>query len=59
MTPYEPLYRRKCRSPVKWDKVGEKSLPGPKEILFMEGKVHLNREHIRVAQCKQKSYADD
>ena len=27
--PYEALYRRKCRSPLCWDAVGEKAILGP------------------------------
>ncbi|KAF3642557.1 hypothetical protein FXO37_22455 [Capsicum annuum] len=29
MAPYEALYRRKCRSPIRWFEVGETSLFGP------------------------------
>ena len=33
MPPYEALYGRKCRSPLHWDKVGERALVGP-DLVF-------------------------
>ncbi|XP_073041823.1 uncharacterized protein [Primulina eburnea] len=32
MVPYEALYGRKCRSPLYWDEVGEKSITGPELV---------------------------
>ena len=32
MAPYEALYRRKCRSPLCWDEIGERELTGPEII---------------------------
>lgn len=32
MTPFEALYGRKCRTPLCWFEVGEKSLIGPQLI---------------------------
>ena len=32
MAPYEALYRRKCRSPVCWEEVGERALAGPELV---------------------------
>jgi hypothetical protein len=29
MAQYEALHRRKCRSPLYWDEVGERQLLGP------------------------------
>ena len=29
VAPYEMLYRRKCKSPVHWDEVGERCYLGP------------------------------
>ncbi|GKU89641.1 hypothetical protein SLEP1_g3755 [Rubroshorea leprosula] len=59
MAPYEALYGRRCRSPICWTDVGERSLLGPELIQQATKKVHLIREHLRVAQSRQKSYADN
>ncbi|XP_073137551.1 uncharacterized protein [Henckelia pumila] len=32
MTPFEALYGRRCRSPLFWDKVGERQVEGPQMI---------------------------
>ncbi|GKV13749.1 hypothetical protein SLEP1_g24732 [Rubroshorea leprosula] len=59
MAPYEALYGRRCRSPICWTDVGERNLLGPELIQQATEKVHLIREHLRVAQSRQKSYADN
>ncbi|GKV48698.1 hypothetical protein SLEP1_g55501 [Rubroshorea leprosula] len=59
MAPYEALYGRRCRSPICWTDVGERSLLGPELVQQATEKVHLIREHLRVAQSRQKSYADN
>jgi len=58
MAPFEALYGRKCRSPVCWTEVGESSLLGPELIQETTEKILQIREHLRVAQSRQKSYAD-
>ncbi|KAK6138509.1 hypothetical protein DH2020_027748 [Rehmannia glutinosa] len=58
MAPYEALYGRKCRSPLYWSEVGEKKILGPElveQTVQMIGKI---RDKIKVAQDRQKSYAD-
>ncbi|KAH0776336.1 hypothetical protein KY290_007747 [Solanum tuberosum] len=47
-TAFEALYGRRCRSPVGWFEVGE----------FAIEKVQLIRERLKMAQSRQKSYAD-
>ena len=32
MAPYEALYGRKCRSPIHWDKMGERKFLGPELV---------------------------
>ncbi|GKV24406.1 hypothetical protein SLEP1_g34021 [Rubroshorea leprosula] len=59
MAPYEALYGRRCKSPICWTDVGERSLLGLELIQQATEKVHLIREHLRVAQSRQKSYADN
>jgi hypothetical protein len=39
MTPYEALYRKKCRIAVCWDEVGKKKLLGPELVLITIDKV--------------------
>ena len=58
MAPFEALYGRKCRTPLMWDEVGDRQLFGPDLIKESEEKVKLIRDRLKVAQSRQKSYAD-
>ncbi|GAA0168166.1 hypothetical protein LIER_40511 [Lithospermum erythrorhizon] len=58
MAPYEALYSRKCRSPVYWDEVGEKSVMAPDDLKDIEERIPMIREWIQTTQSRQKSYAD-
>ena len=58
MAPFEALYRRRCRTPLSWDEVGDRQLFGPDLIKESEQKVKLIRDRLKVAQSRQKSYAD-
>ena len=58
MTPFETLYRRPCRSPACWLEVGDNKLLGPEIIQETSAKIELIRGRIRIAQDRQKSYAD-
>ncbi|KAI3762661.1 hypothetical protein L1987_53101 [Smallanthus sonchifolius] len=58
MPPYEMLYGRRCRTPICWGEVGQKEL-GSKEIVQATGiKLEQIRARLKVAQDRQKSYAD-
>ena len=57
-SPFEALYGRKCRTPLYWDQIGEKQLFGPYIIEDAEQMVKAVRENLRIAQSRQKSYAD-
>jgi hypothetical protein len=59
MSPFEALYGRKCRTPLYWDQTGEKQFFGPELIQEAEEQVRIIRENLRVAQTRQKSYADN
>ncbi|WJZ97033.1 hypothetical protein VitviT2T_015667 [Vitis vinifera] len=59
MTPFEVLYGRRCRSPVCWDDVGEKKLLGLKLVQLTVENIPLIKERLKVAQSRQKSYADN
>ena len=58
MAPFEALYGRRCRTPLSWDKVGDRQLFGPDLIKESEQKVKLIRDRLKVAHSRQKSYAD-
>ena len=58
MSPFEALYGRKCRTPLMWSEVGERALVGPALIKEAEERVAEIREKLKVAQSRQKSYAD-
>ena len=59
MAPYEALYGRKCRTLVCWDKVGERRLIGLEIIQDTNEKVNMIRERLKIANDRQKSYADN
>jgi hypothetical protein len=59
MSPFEALYSRKCRTPLYWDQTGERQFFGPELIQEAEEQVRIIRENLRVAQTRQKSYADN
>ena len=58
MAPFEALYGRRCRTPLSWDEVRDRQLFGPDLIKESEQKVKLIRDRLKVAQSRQKSYAD-
>jgi hypothetical protein len=59
MSPFETLYGKKCRTPLYWDQIGGRQFFGPELIQEVEEQVHIIRENLRVAQTRQKSYADN
>nr|CAH67761.1 H0124E07.8 [Oryza sativa] len=59
MAPYEALYGRKCRTPLLWDQVGESQVFGTDILREAEAKVRTIRDNLKVAQSRQKSYADN
>ncbi|KAI3753681.1 hypothetical protein L2E82_25742 [Cichorium intybus] len=58
MAPFEALYGAPCRTPTCWTEMGEKPLAGPEIVAETEEKIQSIREHMRVAQNRQKQYAD-
>ena len=58
MAPFEAFYRRRCRTPLMWDEVGDRKLFGPDLIRDSEEKVNLIRDRLKIAQSTQKRYAD-
>ena len=58
MAPFEALYGRPCRTPVCWNEVGERKLVGPELVQVTSDNIKLIRENLKIAQDRQKSYAD-
>ena len=59
MAPFEGLYSRRCRSPVCWDDVGERKLLGLELVKVTVEKIALIKERLKIAQRRQKSYANN
>ena len=58
MAPFEALYGRKCRTLLFWNQIGETQVFGPDVLRNAEEQVRMIRDNLRVAQSRQKSYAD-
>ena len=58
MAPFEALYGRKCRSPVRWFKPRETKLIGLDLVIDAMQKVQLIKERLQATQDRQKSYAN-
>ena len=58
MAPFEALYGRKCRSPIGWFEVGESKEFAPDYIKEQQRIVDIIRDRLKIAQSRQKSYAD-
>ncbi|WVZ93838.1 LOW QUALITY PROTEIN: hypothetical protein U9M48_039792 [Paspalum notatum var. saurae] len=58
MSLFQALYGKRCRMRLHWDQPGEKQLFGPEIIEDADRQVRMIRENLRIAQSRQKSYAD-
>jgi hypothetical protein len=58
MAPFEALYGRRCRTPLSWSQTGERKIFGPDLVIEAEDKVKTIQTNLKVAQSRQKSYAD-
>jgi hypothetical protein len=58
MAPYEALYGRQCRTPFFWSQTGESQVFRPEVLKDVEKQVQMVCECLKVAQSRQKSYAD-
>ena len=58
MSPYESLYGRRCRTPVTWDNPVNRVVLGLELLKEMEQEVVKIRQNLKVAQDRQKRYAD-
>ncbi|GJU66826.1 putative reverse transcriptase domain-containing protein [Tanacetum coccineum] len=57
--PFEALYRRKCRSPILWAKIGESRLIRPELVQETIDKVVLIKEKLKATRDRQTSYTDN
>ena len=58
MAPYEALYGRRCRTPLCWLEVGERRLSKAEIIQQASKKIELAQKSMKIAQDRQKYYAD-
>jgi hypothetical protein len=58
MALFEALYGRKCRTPLFWNQTGETQVFGTDVLRNAERQVRVIRDNLKVAQSRQKSYAD-
>jgi hypothetical protein len=58
MAPFEMLYGKKCSTPIFRNEIGVWQVFSPDIIQETEKQVHQVRENLKVAQSRQKSYAD-
>ena len=58
MAPFDALYGRRCRTPLNWSEAGERNFFGPDIIGEAEEQVQVIQKNLKIAQSRQKSYAD-
>jgi hypothetical protein len=58
MAPFEPLYGRRCRTPVNWIEHGERTIFGPDLVIVAEEIVHRIQSNLKAAKAWQESYAN-
>jgi hypothetical protein len=58
MAPYKAIYGRQHRTPLFWSQTRESQVFGPEVLKDAEKQVQMVRESLKVAQSRQKSYAD-
>ncbi|KAI5335490.1 hypothetical protein L3X38_025623 [Prunus dulcis] len=59
MSPFDALYGKQCKTPLYWDEVGEHRLEVFEDVEETKKRVGLIRERLKIAQDRQKSYADN
>jgi RNA recognition motif-containing protein len=58
MSPFEVLYGRPCNNPISWSNPLNIITVGPDMLKEMEQQVTQIKQNLKVAQNRQKSYAD-
>ncbi|WVZ90112.1 LOW QUALITY PROTEIN: hypothetical protein U9M48_036442 [Paspalum notatum var. saurae] len=57
-SPFEALYGKRYRTPLFWNQTSEKQVFRPNIIQDAEQQLRIVQENLRVAQSRQRSYAD-
>jgi hypothetical protein len=52
------MYGRRCQTPLFWNETGEQKVFGPDILQEAERQVRMVRENLRIAQSRQKCYAN-
>jgi hypothetical protein len=55
---YQASLKMSCRTPLQWDQPGENKVFGPDILLEAEENIKMVRENLKIAQSRQRSYAD-
>jgi hypothetical protein len=58
MSLFQALYGRSCRTLLQWDQPGEKQVFGLDILLEVEENIKMVWENLKIAQSRQRSYAD-
>jgi hypothetical protein len=58
MPQFQALYGRNCRTPLHWDQHGKRLVFDPDILLEAEENIRMVRENMKMAQSRQRSYAD-
>ena len=58
MSPFEIMYGIKCTTLVSWDSPVDRLMVGPEMLQDMEKTIWEVQNNLKVAQDRQKSYAD-
>jgi hypothetical protein len=58
MSSFKVLYGHKCRTALFWNEPIENKVFGPEILREAERQVQVVREYLKLAQSRQKSYAD-
>jgi hypothetical protein len=58
MSPFEILYGRPCNTPISWSNPVNRISFGPNMLKEMEQQVTQIKQNLKVAQNRQKIYAD-
>ncbi|WVZ75450.1 hypothetical protein U9M48_023500 [Paspalum notatum var. saurae] len=57
-SPFQALYGRQCRTPLMWEEAGERQFFGLAMFVEAAENVAKVRDNLKIAQSRQKSYAD-
>ncbi|WVZ70085.1 hypothetical protein U9M48_018783 [Paspalum notatum var. saurae] len=58
MSPFQALYGRQCRTSLMWEEAGERQFFGPAIFEEAAENVAKVRDNLKIAQSRQKSYAN-